>query len=275
MASRTPFDKQIISVLKYDVSRPYLGEFTFSDLYSAQRDLRRDEYYSDGTGTRNTQVYVGTINGYVICGALWRLMEYNPVRFDTNPFVYNGRYDIFRFATDFYLPADASTADVISGLRSKLRDFLSLNAAPNGQWRDEIATRDGFVDTVLNDGRTGTMYKKLCLLRDAIKMVTQQNCADFNAKSKPYRDGIIRAVGRLHPGLLNANMPAQKTKPMPAVTNFADDYADQDRIDDQMESLQITLDNRNSVSPELYDQARNDMAQLKNALCAMHQGHIL
>lgn len=272
MASRTPLDRQIISVLKYDVSRPYLGEFAFSDLYSAQGSMRRSEYY-DENGSRDMRVYVGRINGDVICGALWRLMEYNPRRYFSNPFWYNGKMNIFRFVADTTLPADTITANVVAGVRGKLRAYLFANGTPNGQWRDEIETQNGFVYTVLKDGRTGPMYKKLCLLRDAIKIVSAQNCADFDAKRKPYREFIIKAVERLHPAIFT-----QKTQSVPAMhsrIDDTDDTFDMDRMYDQMDQLQIILDNQNSVSSELYEQAREDMDKLMHELREIRGAHTL
>ncbi|MDE6250873.1 MAG: hypothetical protein K2M34_04575 [Alphaproteobacteria bacterium] len=280
MASRTPLDKRIISVLKYDVSRPYFGEFTFSDLYNAQGTMRRSEYY-DENGSRDMRVYVGKINGDVICGALWRLMEYNPRRFVSNPFWYNGKMNIYRFAADITLPADVATANVIAGVRGKLREYLIANSTPNGQWRDEIETENGFVYTVLNDGRTGPMYKKLCLLRDAIKIVTSQNCADFAAKRKPYREFIIKAVERLHPKMFvqqpqPAPVAAPVSAPVTTVSNYDDEYyRDMDRIYDQMDQLQIILDNKSSVSPELYEQAFEDMDKLMYELREFRSVHTL
>lgn len=276
MASRTPQDKQIISVLKYDVLRPYFGgEFTFSDLYRAQGSMRRSEYY-DANGSRDMRIYIGKINGDIICGALWRLMKYNPRRYFTNPFVYNGRFNIYKFVADMTLPADLITANVISGVRGKLREYLFANAGSNGQWRDEIETTNGFVYTVLNDGRTGPMYKKLCLLRDAIKIVTAQNCTDFEAKRKPYREYIIAAVQRLHPSVFAAKQVAAPApaNTVPVVTD-TDNESDTDRIYDQMERLQITLDNKGSVSPELYDQATQEMERLKCELRNMRESHTL
>lgn len=269
MASRTPLDKQIISVLRYEPSRPYLSSFKFSNLYTAQRVMRRNEYY-DENGSRNMPVYIGKINGDVICGALWRLMEYNPVRFHTNPFLYDGKMNIYRFAADITLPSDAVTANVIAGVRGKLREYLFANGTSNGQWRDEIETRNGFVYTVLNDGRTGLTYKKLCLLRDAIKIVTVQNCADFCAKREPYREFIIQAISRLHPEFFAKNT---QSAPVQNVSHDEiDDTPDTDRIYDKIERLQITLDNKNNVSPELYEQAREDMAKL---MCELHNNHTL
>lgn len=255
MASHTSLDKQVISVLKYDVSRPYFGDFKFSDLYDAQALMRRNEYY-DLNGSRNMRVYVGKINGDVICDALWRLMQYNPVRFSANPFLYNGKNNIYKFVTDTALPADSVTANVISGVRGNLREYLFANAGPNGRWRDEIETTDGFVYTVLNEGRTEPMYKKLCLLRNAIKIITKQNCADYNAKSGPYRDEIRRVTQQLHPGIYCDATSALET----------DDIAIEDKIYEQMDALQITLDNQSNVSPEQYEQARCDMAYLISKL---------
>lgn len=279
MATRTPLDKRIKSVLKYDVSRPYFGgDFSFSDLYSAQGIMRRSEHYN-ASGSRDMRVYIGNINGDVICGALWRLMEYNPGRYFTNPFVYNGRFNIFRFVTDMTLPADATTANVISEVRSKLREYLAANAGPNGQWRDEIETINGFVYTVLNDGRTGPMYKKLCLLRDAIKKITAQNCTDFEAKRKPYREHIIQAVQRLHPEIFAVKqVVSPQPLPTPAITApvvDTDDESDTDRIYEQMEHLQITLDNRDNISPELYEQTAQEMEILMCKLRNIHKVHTL
>jgi len=254
MAPQTPFDRKIKSVLQYDASYPYFGELKFSELYNAQRTMRRNEYYN-ANGSRDARVWVGKINGDVICGALWRQMGYNPGRFTTNPFLYNGRNNIFRFvAGGAALFSDKVAADVIASVRGKLREYLFANAGQNGQWRDEIATIDnGFVYTVLNDGRTGTMYKKLCMLRDAVKLITLQNCADFDSKDEPYRAKIIQAVQQRHPERFGI-VPA-------ADAPTADDIAE-DKIYEKMEHVQITLDNRNNVSPDLYEQACAEMATL-------------
>lgn len=288
MALRTPLDRQIISVLKYDVSRPYLDEFAFADLYHAQGYMRRIEYY-DENGSRDMRVYVGKINGDVICGALWRLMEYNPSRYFSNPFWYNGKMNIYRFVADVTLPADPITANVIAGVRGKLREYLVSNAAQNGQWRDEIETENGFVYTVLNDGRTGPMYKKLCILRDAIKIITSQNVTDFKAKRKPYREFIIQAVMRMHPEIFDVKpktisvpqsiptqQPVAAPKPVIPVHDDSDDAViEADRIYERMEQLQITMDNRTSVSPELYEQACADMEQLMRELYYIRSAHTL
>lgn len=319
MAKQTPLEKRIKSVLNYDATRPYFGKFAFSELYSAQGFLRRNEYY-DAIGSRDTRVWIGKIDGNVICGALYRLMGYNPGRFTENPFLYDGKNNIFKFVNDITLPADTITADIITGLRCKLREYLTLNATRRGQWQDEIPTNDGFVLTVLNDGRAGPTYKKLCLLRDAVKLITKQNCTDFDKKRGPYRAQIICVMEQLHPEIFDtpqAAVPAQTPSPdslstqapapisvqksVPVEHRQTDDKMDKvqnvvapvkpepvrvesqptnediatDKIYEKMEHLQITLDNRANVSPELYEQARAEFAQLSQELYTIRNQHTL
>ncbi len=275
MATQTPLDRKIKSILKYDASYPYFGELKFSELYDAQRYMRRDEYYN-ANGTRDARVYIGKIDGNIICGALWRLMGYNPGRFTANPFLYNGRNNIFRFAADraqFF--SDSVTDNLVIGLRGKMREYLTANAGENGQWQDEIKTvYGGYVYTVLKDGRTGTMYKKLCILRDAVQMLTRQNCADFDSKRGPYRDRIIQAVGQRHPERFGVSAPV-KAPVQSAVTAPADDYSDEDKIYEKMDQLQITLDNQSNISPDLYEQAVAEMNMLIQDLYEIRRRHTL
>lgn len=271
MATRTPFDKKVLSVLKYDTSRAYFDKLKFCDLYNAQHYLRRDEYYN-AIGTRQASIQIGKIDGAVICGALWNLMEYNPVRFTTNPFQYNGKNNIFKFASDNALPTNTETAEVIAKVRKKLREYLFINATQNGQWQDEIQTKDGYVFTVLNGGYAGATYKKLCMLRDAVQIITQQNCADFDKKNGPYRDKIIQVVQNRNPQMFGI-IPVASNDTQ-TVATFVD-TDDEDAIYDKMEHLQITLDNRNNVSSDLYEQARTEMASLMNELAVMRNGRTL
>lgn len=285
MARPTQFEKDIKSVLKYDASYPYFGELRFSELYSAQRYMRRSEYYNE-IGSRDTIVYIGKIDGNIICGALWRLMGYNPGRFALNPFEYNGVNNIYKFVRDNVpYSIDTDTESIIRELRIKLRDYLRANATPNGQWHDKIQTRsDGTVYTVLNDGHTGPVYKMLCLLRDAVKLITQRNCTDFELKSKPYRDKIIAAVKFRHPEKFANNIgtfqPSHTVTPTPIYPRCpihapTSDELAEERIYDKMEQLQITLDNGDSVSPELYEQACAEMNELREELYALRRGHSL
>ncbi len=253
MPKKNSEDALIIPVLKYSTSYPYFGEFRFCDLYNAQSNLHRSEFCN--IPQDSYLVYIGKINGDIICGALWRLMGYNPGRFGTvNPFMHNGRNNIFHFARTDVVPTGPAADDLIQ-IRKKLRDFLFANANENGQWDDEIKTdQHGCVYTVLRDGRTGPMYKRLCMLRDAVQIITKRNVSDFKNKRGPYRNQIINAVRVRNPGLL------------PHLTKSDDisiEYdVSMDRIDDMNDSLQITLDNRAYVSSELYEQALADRASL-------------
>jgi len=282
MASRTSLDKKIISILKYDTSRPYFGKLKFSELYRAQGTMRRDEYYN-ANGSRDARILVGKIDGDIICNALWRLMEYNPGRFTTNPFLYDGKNNIFKFVKNrIVLPTDATTADIIIRIRQYLYDYLIANSAKNGQWQDAITTMDGgYVYTVLNDGRTGPMYKKLCLLREAVKLITAQNCADFDSKRGPYRAQIIQAVQQRHPEIFKAATDTKApvaniaTEPTSHHEINIDIDAEEDKIYEKMEHIQITLNNRGNISNDLYEQAQSEMAALMNELREIRNRHTL
>ena len=51
--------------------------------------------------------------------------------------------------------------------------------------------------------------------------------------------------------------------------------SDRYRIYEQMEHLQITLDNRDNISPELYEQAAQEMENLMCKLRNIHKAHTL
>ncbi len=284
MATQTPLDKKIKSILRYNTSYPYFGTLKFSELYEAQGAMRRNEYYN-ANGTRDARIQIGKINGDVICGALWRLMGYNPGRFTSNPFSYSGRNNIFKFVKNrMVFPDDFTTTDIVDRIRRYLREYLITNATENGQWQDEITTMDGgYVYTVLIDGRTGPMYKKLCLLRQAVKLISAQNCADYDSKRGPYRAQIIQAVQSRHPelfGITPANTntvaaaPIKKKASVTEIDTTKEEIA-ADKIIDKMEQLQIILDNESNVSSDLYDQAVKDMAKLRAELLEIRRRHTL
>lgn len=275
MAKNNPEDKIILPILKYSTSYPYFGELRFSNLYDAQRDLRRCVFYD--TPKSSNPVYIGKIDGNIICGALWRLMGYNPGRFGTvNPFQHNGRNSIFHFVREY----DVSHNAVLAQLRAVLCDFLAANARDNGQWNDEIPTNhNGYVNTILADGHTGSMYKRLCMLRDAVQIITKQNVSDFRDKRGPYRAKIIDAVRARHPDrfqelkpepvqsqkiVSNENIPPRVVAP--AIRPDSDVIQELDRIMEKMDNVQITLDNRANVSTELYEQACAEMSELMSAM---------
>ncbi|MCM1294062.1 MAG: hypothetical protein NC311_00675 [Muribaculaceae bacterium] len=283
MASKTstPFDKKIISILKYNTTYQYFGKLRFDELYEAQANMRRSEYHTE-IGRRDARVYVGTIDGDVICGALWRLMGYNPGRFTENPFEYNGRNNIFKFVDSTTVPLDATTSRVIADVRRYLREYLTLNSTPNGRWHDVLdTTSDGYILTVFNDGHTGPFYKKARALREAVKSITTQNVSDFNDKTGPYRDRIIDTVRRRHPDEFGVK-PAPQPRPqivsprpttIPVQTNKVhtarpshDIEQELDIIMEKMDNVQITLDNRANVSTELYEQACAEMSELMSAM---------
>lgn len=254
MPKKNSEDALIIPVLKYSTSYPYFGALRFRDLYNAQSNLHRYQFHDVPMGSH--PVYIGKIDGNVICGALWRLMGYNPGRFGTdNPFMNNGRNNIFHFVRTY-----DSASGALAQVRAKLRDFLFANAHDNGQWNDVIQTNGcGFVNTILDDGHTGPMYKRLCMLRDAVQIITKQNVSDFRDKRGPYRSQIISAVRARHPNLFpDIVRPVKQSTP-----GREPEYdSSMDRIDDMNDSLQITLDNREYISPEFYEQALADRDSL-------------
>lgn len=275
MPKKSSEDTIVLPILKYSTSYPYFGELRFRDLYSAQSNLHRCQFHDVPIDSH--PVYIGKINGDVICGALWRLMGYNPGRFGTdNPFMYNGRNNIFHFVRTY----DVAGNSVFAQLRTQLRDFLAANAHDNGQWNDEIKTDGrGYVRTVLDDGHTGPMYKRLRMLRDAVQIITKQNVSDFKDKRGPYRAKIIDAVRTRHPDIFQEMKPSlgqsQKIVSNENITPHvvapvkqpdAGVLQELDTIMEKMDNVQITLDNRANVSPELYEQARSEMSELMSAM---------
>ena len=277
-------DKTIKMILEYNTTRPYFGKLTADRLATAYARLKASEKWDEPL--RYADVPVGLVDGNVICNALWHEMSYNPVRFGTlSPFMHNGKNNIFHFCSQgapTWTPAAGH--DALEHVRYELVAYMNLNAAPNGQWRDVVQTdKHGNVEIAMVNGHSDNVYKILAHVRNSIKFVTRQNVTDFSKRRGPYRAAIASVVATRHPhglrsdalaplnvavpytGDLFAQGPTAPTPKTPRAPELSDDIADliaQERMDDQMDSLQITIDNRDNVSLDLYDQAMHDLKDI-------------
>ena len=246
-------DKQILKILRYDVSRAYIGDFVSADLHNAVRRIKTSRDWDHPL--TSVDVRVGNINRDTICDALWYEMSYNPGRFGTvSPFLANGRNSLYHFCrSQDNLNCPDVARDVLESVRYTLVGYMMFNAHPNGQWRDNIPEQTVTVG-VKSNGHTDNAYKKLAKLRDCVKIIASQNVADFHKQGGAYRTAIIDTVNSRHPNGIrpqNKNAPGGYTSP----ADYPYIYDNDDRLDDTLDSLQITLDNQKYISPQAYAQA--------------------
>ncbi len=258
-------DKKIKLVLKYDTSRRYFAGFSPDALSAAYAKLKTTEVWNIPHLTAS--LHVGKIDGNVICNALWNEMSYNPVRFGTvSPFVFNNKNNIFAFCDRrgaTHVNGDSS--HVLAEIRHNLIAFMNINANSNGGWYDAVRTNaTGYVSIAIIDGHSNNNYKILALLRNCITIIARQNVADFQKKRGPYRNAIIDVVRSRHPDLIRGTRtqgcPAYNEEPVVETDSSVEE--EEDRLDKMMENLQITLDNERYVSPEVYQQAKDDISAM-------------
>lgn len=253
-------DMQIKNILKYDTMRPYIGEMTAANLHNAYSIVKRSCDWNKPHPYVN--VKIGTINGNVICNALWYEMSYNPVRFGVvSPFVAGGRNNIYHFCkthVDNTLPA----FDVLAKIRHNLVCFMNLNTNASGGWNDVVYAPGGIAPVGINeDGYADDVYKMLANLRACIKEIARQNITDFDKKRGPYRNAIIDVVSRRHPDGLRGISQRPNACHVPAQTMDME-YDKNDYLDKIQESLEITLDNAKYISSDMYEQAKFDYESL-------------
>lgn len=250
-------DKQIKEILKYNPMRQYIGKMSASALHSAYGNIPKSQNWNNPQNY--SYVTVGKINGDVICRALWNEMSYNPVRFGTvSPFEFDGRNNIYRFCNVHDMTNIPESAwPVIQEVRYHLIEYLKLNSAPNGAWRDELDTNNGMVIIGISDaGYANDTYKKLSHLRAGIKVIARQNMDDVKKKRSPWRAGIIEVINKRHPDGRRPLVPSKST--MASIIEISDTIIDDDRIDNAIESACITMDNAAYVSKDIYEQACKD-----------------
>lgn len=273
-------DKQICAILEYNINRPYMGEFRPCDLTDAYGRIKASRDWDKPLSC--VDIKVGKINGDIICGALWYEMSYNPVRFGTtSPFYFNDRNSIYRFCEKSYKknPGD-KLSQILVDIRYHLIEYLNLNALPNGAWHDAINTRFGRVSIGLrSDGHSNSMYKRLAHLRETIKLIARQNVYDFKKKRGPYRAEIMRMVAERHPDGERIPILAPRVTQRQQLKNVSSysssemnmEFDAQDRIDNMLDSAQITIDNQAYVSADTYAQALYDIENIKRDLVNDHQ----
>lgn len=269
-------DAHIKTILKYNPKRQYIGRMTAYDLHDAYHQLKRS--YDWDNPLEYVNVNIGNIDGNAICDALWYEMSYNPVRFGANsPFVFGDRNNIFKFCKN-YTPEMDDVNSLLYKIRYNLIDFMSLNADEHNSWRDKVYTQNGIIPIGLTpNGYADAAYKMLADLRASIKLIAQQNIADFSKKRGPYRVEIINTVQSRHPNgvrpLVKPTKPVtpvvpQSPTPQPATPQPVFDEDEEERLDRYRECLEITLSNAGYVSEDMYSQAKRDyeilMKQLRN-----------
>lgn len=249
-------NREVKSILKYRASRKYFGDLTATALSGAYHILKKSVDWDNPV--IESPVYVGIINGNVICDGLWKIMSINPVRYGpVSPFIYNNRNNIYKFC-------DSKYKDVpdIENIRYLLIQYLTLNSKPNGQWYDEIYTNNGYVKITLENGHTDNIYKALSTLCHCARTIAQQNVSDWSDKRGPYREKIANAI---------MNIKAQQNQPCTDLNKLHAEYdelaANIARIDNNIETCEINLDLFSPDSPE-YQDAINDLNAYQKSLIA-------
>ena len=249
-------------VVKYSANRAYFGKLTGAGLASAYGQFKHTQDWDKPITRAN--VVVGTIDGTVICRALWNEMSYNPARFGKiSPFMHNGVENIYHFCRNG-VPENFPGFEIIEKIHHKMIDFLMLNGRKVGHWYDIIDTHDGGVTIQLINGHSDDNYKVLSLLREMIRLVTNTNLEDFKRKS--YRMQMLNVIDKRHPngvrdnksGLCVDNVVLNHPTPM------TPEEIEEDRLDKAEENVRITAENRKYVPLHQYNQARADLKQYAN-----------
>ena len=252
----------ILRILKFNNARKYFGEFTGNDLNMAYKIFKHTQDWNKPV--INAQVRVGYIDGPIICRALWNEMSYNPVRFGTtSPFLHNGKESIFRFR-EKKLSSDMAGYDVLVKVQHYLNQFLTkYNCMPNGKYNDIINPEYGILVTRFVDGHSDNNYKKLAALREALKVITEQNEKDF--ESEAYRAGILKVVIARHPNGIRENKVViiNTVNDIPTPRPLTPEEAAEDRMDKAEENAQITAENYRYFSSKDYKQALQDLRAIR------------
>lgn len=249
------------NILRYDVNRAYIGNFTGAEIGGAFNLYRRSKKWDKPIV--NTKVDTGYIDGVAICSAVWYEMSYNPKRFGTvSPFLYKGKEDIFRFCDyETVLPKDTPGYDVVCDVREKMRMYLHMNKRQNGQWYDVIDSSKGNTVVSFVSGCPDKIYKKLGLLRDIIRIVVSQNLKDVNIAA--YRKEMKLVIDARHPNGVRAKktpycvdkiLEEEKRK-------REEEQARLERLEDAEENALLTTDKRTYINVPMnqYMQAIEDL----------------
>ena len=255
-------------ILRYNVNRAYIGDFTGAELNGAFEVFVRSQDWDKPV--ISATVHTGYIDGSMICRAVWNEMSYNPKRFGTvSPFLHNGKENIFHFCdARTELSKDMPGYDIVIKIREKMRNFLSNNSRENGQWYDIVDYSRGNVVVRFVSGCSDKKYKMLAALRDAIHIVASQNLQDINRAT--YRKEMEPIIKARHPNGIRSNKtPYSVDKILDQERQIRDqEQARQERLDDAQESALLTLDSRtrSGISESQYAQAVQDLETICNMM---------
>ena len=263
------------SILRYNANRAYMGDLTGAELNGAFELFVRSRDWEKPI--ISTTIHTGYIDGTIICRAVWHEMSYNPKRFGTvSPFLHNGRENIYHFCQDSYeIPLDTPGYPIVVEIRKRMRNFLFYNKLENGSWYDVVDSSKGNMVVRFVSGASDNKYKMLATLRDMIHLVASQNSKDVNIAA--YRNEMKPIIDARHPNGVRA-----KKEPFCADAILASEkqtrelqQAHQERMDDAEDNAQITAENRNYVSPDQYDQAVQDLEQIRNKIKNNNDQHTI
>ena len=255
------------SILRYDVNRAYIGDFTGAQLKDAYKDFI-DSKDGDDPQIR-TEIHTGYIDGPMICRAVWNEMSYNPKRFgNVSPFLHNGKEDIFYFCSGKNkIPQDIPGYKTVIQIRHKMYKFLDYNKFENGQWCDVIDQAKGNMFVSFVSGCSDKKYKMLATLRDMMRVVISQNLQDLNRVS--YRKEMEPVIMARHPNGIRAKKTPYCIDEILAdkARRCEEEQARQERMDDAEDNAMITADARTQhcVPIAQYVQAVQDLEQIKES----------
>ena len=249
------------SILRYDVNRAYIGDFTGAELEGAFKAFLYSQDW-DKPIIRSV-IHTGYIDGGVICRAVWNEMSYNPKRFgNVSPFLHNGKENIFYFCSGRNeISENTPGYDVILEIRKKMCRFLDYNKFENGKWCDVIDPSKGNMVVSFVSGCSDKKYKMLATLRDIMRAVISQNLQDLNRVA--YRKEMEPVIMARHPNGVRAKKTPYYIDKILAdeARRRQEDQARQERMDDAEDSAMITADARtqHSVPIAQYAQAVQDL----------------
>lgn len=257
-------NEQVRGIISYSTSIPYFDKMTPAALHDAYGQIKTSSSWD--SPKHSVTIRIGDIDGDVICNALWKEMSLNPVRFGmVSPFVFNGKNDIYRFCKTNIADTSTPQGKLLDGIRHNLIAYMTLNKTDNNSWRDHMLTMSGGTINIFlgADGSPNKQYKMLAKLNACVHAIASQNLKDFRLKR--FREGIVAAVSARYPNGTRKGMAAQIAPISVASQQVSAPVIDEEcRFDEMAESAQITLDNARYVRSSQFEQAQQDLEQIKS-----------
>lgn len=188
--------KPVRSIIKYNTSRKYFGNWSPKQLHNLYQDCCKSEE------NISYDLETGIISVNDICDTLWTEMSYNPLRFgDKSPFVFNNSNSIKDFCANYkFTILDNSANTTLAKIKSELKQFLTLTKKydPSFEQTGVISTTCTKIKLDEYSFHPNIEYKILAHLVACIHVVCRQNLHDYY-KSVKHRFAINQTCLKRHP----------------------------------------------------------------------------